>query len=759
MYLKRLEISGFKSFAKKSVLEFTSPISAIVGPNGSGKSNIAEAIRFVLGEQSLKSLRGKKGEDLIFSGSKNLGRLNRAKVSIVFDNTDRVLDIDYDEVVIAREVHRDSSHQYFINGSQVRLKDVIEILSSMSIGASGHHIISQGEADRILSASSKEKKTMVEDALGLRIYHLKIAESERKLSKTEDNIKHIRTLRKEIAPHIRFLKIQVDKIQKVRDLRKELTGLYKEYLKREEGYIAREKKELEEKGRAPKQELAHLKKELTGAQALISSMSRDGEEKKKKELLGMEEKLSSIREQKNELSRELGHLEGVIEYEEKRARIKKEREGDEEKPIPFREVNVFVRALERNLEEAGESGSISEIKTILGRAGTLIADFVSRCILGGTKEEVSERDNEEDSEDMKREREAIHASLEDIDKKEHILIVSYEDIKQEIEKEKDASRDSETAVFKIKARESELLSRISMVAAREERVLKEEQLFKEELQEGAVLVGKNIIEYAYYPVSPEEAVREPRDLQENRRRKIEKIKIRLEDSGSSSGEDVIKEHEEATERDKFLEREVDDLEKSTLALKALISELEEKLGRQFQEGIEKINTQFQGFFSAMFGGGSAKLSVVAEKKRKKISAAERGYADMNISDATDDESVAEEGIEIDVRLPRKKTNGLQMLSGGERALTSIALLFAVSQVKPPPFLVLDETDAALDEANSRKYGDMLGNLSAYSQLIVITHNRETMARAGILYGVTMDSDAVSKLLSIKFEEAETYAKK
>jgi len=115
-------------------------------------------------------------------------------------------------------------------------------------------------------------------------------------------------------------------------------------------------------------------------------------------------------------------------------------------------------------------------------------------------------------------------------------------------------------------------------------------------------------------------------------------------------------------------------------------------------------------------------------------------------------------VDIDVNLPGKNIKGLQMLSGGERALTSIALLFAISQVNPPPFLVLDETDAALDEANSRKYGDMIENLSHYSQLIVITHNRETMSRAGILYGVTMDSGSASKLLSIKFTEAESYAK-
>ena len=158
MYLKSLEISGFKSFAKKTELTFTTPITSIVGPNGSGKSNVAEAFRYVLGEQSIKSLRGKKGEDLIFNGSTKLSRLNRASVKVIFDNHKRLLNIDFDEVTIERVVHRDSTNEYILNGSQVRLKDVVELLAQAHIGPSGHHIISQGEADKILNANLKGQR-------------------------------------------------------------------------------------------------------------------------------------------------------------------------------------------------------------------------------------------------------------------------------------------------------------------------------------------------------------------------------------------------------------------------------------------------------------------------------------------------------------------------------------------------------------------------------------------------------------------------
>ncbi|HVS79705.1 MAG TPA: AAA family ATPase, partial [Candidatus Paceibacterota bacterium] len=151
--MKSIELSGFKSFAKKSVLEFNAPISAIVGPNGSGKSNIAESFRFVLGEQSIKSMRGKRGEDLIFNGTPEVPRANRASVKVTFDNSAKFFNIDFPEVTLERVVHRDGANEYFINGSAVRLKDIVELLAQAHIGSSGHHIISQGEADRILNAT------------------------------------------------------------------------------------------------------------------------------------------------------------------------------------------------------------------------------------------------------------------------------------------------------------------------------------------------------------------------------------------------------------------------------------------------------------------------------------------------------------------------------------------------------------------------------------------------------------------------------
>ncbi|MDZ4226289.1 MAG: AAA family ATPase, partial [Patescibacteria group bacterium] len=258
MRLKSIELSGFKSFAKKTPLEFASAITAVVGPNGSGKSNIAESFRFVLGEQSMKSMRGRKGEDLIWNGSASSPRAGRAGVKLVFDNSDRMLNLDFDEVSIERVVHRDGVNDYMLNGSLVRLRDVAELLASANIGSSGHHIISQGEADRILSASSKERREMIEDALGLTAYLYKREEAERKLEKTAENMREVSALRRELAPHLKFLSTQVKKIEESEVLREQLKETYLEYLHREYVYLQVTSATLTEELLGPTEERASL---------------------------------------------------------------------------------------------------------------------------------------------------------------------------------------------------------------------------------------------------------------------------------------------------------------------------------------------------------------------------------------------------------------------------------------------------------------------------------------------------------------------
>lgn len=770
MTLKSIELIGFKSFGKKSPLSFSTPITCIVGPNGSGKSNIVEAIRFVLGEQSMKSLRGKGGVDLIFKGSKNLSTSNRASVVITFDNSQKIfsftnsgigVSLDYDEVTIGREVFTDGANRYLINGTEVRLKDVVDLLASVNIGSTGHHIISQGEADRVLNASNKDRRSMIEDALGLKIYQYRIKESERKLDKTVLNMKEVQMLRREIAPHLSFLKKQVEKVEKARSLREDLRNLYKVYFGNESTYINNEGSrinslhlELDKKALLIDEKINGLEKEKNG-NSIESENIKIIREK--------ESSLSDLHGKRDDLARSLGRMEGIIEgIERQYSKIPEIKE----RIIKESEWKSLVEDLESKIDEAINFPDLESVKGILKNIKEKLGLFLHYGM--DIEAELPKIEDNAEYLEMCKAKENIIEEISQVKTEEGNIINTINELKAKEQESQSVLRDNERVYYELLSNRNEVNSSLHSLSFEEEKLATIKTNFEMELAEGGAIIGREVIDFAKIKIE-EEIVR---STQEEIRRKIERIKIKLEDSGGGDSTSITKEYDETVERDTFLGRELEDLNKSIESLHSLIEELKETLDKEFKEGVDKINKQFQEFFALMFGGGSASLSITMEYKKVRkddeivseedmedeevaLSATRRGGG-MSSDDENNTEF--ERGIEINVNLPHKKVKDLHMLSGGERSLTSIALLFAVSQVNPPPFLVLDETDAALDEANSRKYGDMLLNLSKYSQLIVVTHNRETMSRAQVLYGVTISSEGASKLLSIRLEDAATYAK-
>lgn len=753
MTLKRLEINGFKSFGRKAVLLFDAPITAVVGPNGSGKSNVAEAFRWVLGEQSLKSLRGKKGEDLIFNGSSSLGRLSRASVSVTFDNSNRVFaSVDFDDVNITREVFRDGTNEYSINGSKVRLKDILELLAGISLGSSGHHIISQGEADRILNANPAERRTMIEDALGLKIYQWKLEESEKKLTKTRENIKEAELLRREIAPHLKFLKKQMEKVEKAKELRAELSTLYLEYLRREEIYLTRTREKVKSELALPKEALAEIESKLAawaGKQNPASDESVDDRNK----LREIESALREVRSKKDDLSRRLGRLEGMIELKQRESRSVT---TTEDKLVVSRdELNRLAAELEEGWQKIETESDPNTLKIILRNIKQAFGGFLDKFKV----HQPAPADNSELIQELMAEKQEMEKAVTDLEVLERSRQEEYQLARYSLEQKESRAREEERESYELRARKGELTATVRVLEGKLETLAVEEENFKRELGEAGVLIGRGALNYESYSLDEQMVLSEERGIQEDRHRQLERLKIRLEDIGGE-GADVEKEYDEVLARDGYLEKELIDLATSAESLEQIMAELRQKITDEFKAGVKKINSEFQKFFEILFGGGTAALSlVVPEKRRSRALDLVVGDDDGALEEAMETSAEAtEEGIEIAVNLPRKKIKGLAMLSGGERALTSIALLFAMSQVNPPPFMILDETDAALDEANSRKYGDMIESLSKFSQLILITHNRETMSRAGVLYGVTMGSDSVSRLISLKFAEAEAYAK-
>lgn len=734
MYLKSIELTGFKSFGKKTELRFGSPISAVVGPNGSGKSNIAEAFRFVLGEQSMKSLRSKRGEDLIWGGSPALPRTNRAAVKVLFNNSKRLLDLDFSEVVIERVVHRDGQNEYLLNGTQVRLKDVIRLLAGANIGGSGYHIISQGEADRILNASPKERREMVEDALGLKLYQHKKAESERKLAETAVNIEKTQSLRRELAPHLRFLRGQVEKIEKARELKDDLAAKLGEYLAREHAWIEQEDARLLEEVHAHESDVRRLTTDAAGKRSARGEKGEAMIQTLRSKLAERESKLQGARRESERLARELGRAEGALEANTVTV----------ESIVPVPHVRGFVKEVDATLAEAERSEDVGRIKQAVGEVRRRITSFIEG--LSGNAPVTNE--------EARKEVAALAASLERVQKEEAALAEELENLRKKIVEAREAGLTAERDLVSLEASVREAQAKLETLRAARAAIAEARKRFDEEVREGIALLGSAMPQWKSDTV-PQGALSEERSTQEKRRRDIERLKIKIEESGVGSGDAIVKEFSQTKERDEFLARELEDLEKSAGSLKDIIVELEKTIDVRFREGLKLINDALGSFFEKLFGGGSAKLHV-EEPRRKAARSAD------TLEDEEDDELPEEEelyaGLSIAVSLPRKKIRSLEVLSGGERALTSIALIFSMTQVNPPPFLILDETDAALDEANSRRYADMVSELGKKSQLIVITHNRATMAAAGELYGVTMDSSGVSKLLSVKLEEAERVAK-
>lgn len=742
MRLSHITLQGFKSFAKKTTLDVTHQVTGVVGPNGSGKSNIAEAIRFVLGEQSMKSMRGKIGSDVIWKGSEHLAAMSRASVTMVIDNKDKgdtahasetlAPFLVYDELTLSRTIYSDGTSDYMLNGAKIRLKDVQELLSFAGIGGSAHTIVNQGEADRILLASPKDRKEALEDALGLRVFHMRLNESKRKLERVRVHVHEVELLRKEIKPHLDHLKRQVDKIESQEEERKKLHTLLIAYLTREEQELNLLNERIREQGTSGslllitdsiQKELRTLKEKSTDSVA-ISVQEKQTFQAEMRNLL---ERRDQVTKTLGRLEAEKAHLEKEMsrETEHKAATVEHEELASTHKVLTkgFEKTEAALVANDTALAR-------TELKAV---TGVVDAFFLKHETGGAPRKESIAKDIS-----------VIEHSITDHEKKEQSLSKEMNELQENIDAidtraqaHMESRHEEEKKVMMLESKLRELDSAIALRKQEEGELSLRRQHFEALLEEGVAIVGQVVREYKSY--APEERFRETpkHDLL----RAIERSKLRIEEAGVPNREEVIAEYKSTRERDEYLTRELADIHESEGKLMELIEELGTSLEERFSTGVKEVSRVFSEFFGEVFQGGKGKLVVVHMTK-------------------IDEEGreIIEQGIDIDVSLPNKKVKEIGMFSGGERALVSIALLFAMSSITPPPFMVLDETDAPLDESNARKYGVMLQRLAEKSKLLIITHNRETMNHCDMLYGVTIGVEGSSRLLSIDFKQAEGYAK-
>ncbi|MDP3934629.1 MAG: hypothetical protein Q8Q46_00160, partial [Candidatus Giovannonibacteria bacterium] len=559
----------------------------------------------------------------------------------------------------------------------------------------------------------------------LKIFELKKNEASRKLEATENNIKQVEALRAELKPHLKFLGGQAEKMKNAEELKKELTALSEDYVFRELKTLTEETEEIKKNKTPLSKKAADLELEIKESEAALGRET--DAEKFFGELKAMDAALEAISKKRRLLEREIGRLEAVSETAPSAAA----------EALPKEKVKAVLMELAKELESVSQSGTMEAVRNMIFSATQKIYRFLEE-INGENKNKTAPSGG-----GLREAREAVsklEAEEMEIAKKKQAEQKNYEIRALKIHKEGAMLREKMEELASAK-------DALRNFTVKEERVA----LLKKEFEidfGGWIKNGKP----AGGPPTGEAGILSDQERADFKK-KIERLKIRLEEAGGVD-ESVMGEFEETKKRDEFLGKELEDLKNAAQSLKDVFEELEAKIAKDFNDGLSKINKLFGEFFHEIFGGGRAEIKMEKPEKRKQPT--EEDFDD-GLGELEEEE--AEPGLEIMVDIPRKRIKSLAMLSGGERALSSIALLFAMSTVNPPPFLVLDETDAALDEANSQRYASMLRELGKKTQLIVVTHNRETMKAADVLYGVTMGGDGVSKLLSIKFEEADKVLEK
>jgi chromosome segregation protein len=772
MYLKRIEITGFKSFATKTVLDFLPSceiskngkncgITAIVGPNGSGKSNVADAIKWAMGEQSLKSLRGKKSEDVIFAGSGKKAQLGSAKVSLFFDNSDKKIPLEFEEAVISRKIYRSGEGEYSINGSRVRLIDIHDLLAKAGVGQRSYCIINQGMADAILNATPVERRVILEEAAGVKSFQLKKERSLRKLEATRTNLTRAADLAREIEPHLRVLKRQADKARKGTEVVQELkekqkilfSFLWRDVFEKKENTL-REKEEI---GR----EEMKIQRKIDDLEVKVNREARtniDFESRRNVFEKEREEKFAIL----NEARKNLAMMEAKIEIEKEKA---KNFARVSEIPVDFpyfkdefKKIKSEYEQLEMKLVQVEDLEGLKMIKSEFARLRMEI-DRIFRELNEGKKEKVEENER----------RNVVNLKIVGELERER---VSFAGKQEEANREIEENRRKMDALFE----EDRIARRRFFELEAEMRGMQESLAgIREKLNEVKVRMArievreedlKMRIKNETGNENPDDLLGEKFESEEADIEKLERETGRLKSLADQIGAIdpmIVEEYDETQKRYDFLTGQTENLENAIASLADIVKEMDEKIKVSFEETFKKVNGEFSKYFRIIFGGGSAemvKIKIEARKSIKDVSADKT--ENMENEEEVDIEVLAEEeaekekskevGIEIKASPPGKRISSLAMLSGGERSLTSLALLFAIISNSPPPFAVLDEVEAALDEANSKRFGRILQELANQTQFVLITHNRETMRQASFLYGVTMGADGVSKVLSVKLDQ-------
>lgn len=873
MYLQKLVLTGFKSFVETTTFTFDAPFVAIVGPNGAGKTNVSDAMRWVMGEQSLKLMRMKQHSDAIFAGSTSKARLGLAQVDLYINNKDHRLPLEYDEVVISRRLTRDNETEYLINKQKVRLQDIILLLAQANFGQKSYGVIGQGMITDILNANPQDRKNFFDEATGVKEFQIKRDQAINKLIRTEDNLVRVEDVLHEIEPRVQSLSRQVKKLEKRQEVAGKLTTVQTAYYGSLLLGLTNTLKELTKQKSTLTSDYDTTHQQLTAVETGIDQI---GKEQSRTELYHrLQQAYQRVLGQKNHLLKEQAIIQGRLEVEQERngeidllwlkrrgddvhnrltaaeqdrtmtaeaathqttqlrkldsamadvqseliklqAKLTQANAGlihiSETMTVPEikQQLTQLFQRQEQFLRELLETNNLERFKSVQQQAQaitTALADLLDqlhedraedvalqkRLVLSieqriKTTTELKEKLLTEHTslritiEGHKQKTALLTAAVESLSSewkqlqkditaqertlgkpsyrhKSQELIAALEQIEEELRTKQtsmDEFNQTEEAkkqrLLELQTKARQIQTSLNQLSNRLQGV--DIEMTKAQTKQETLLVelAREVTAETQAAVMAWTTVRSDHDALLIQ---IEQLKHQLELIGGIDPE-IVKEYQDTKERFDFLATQSKDLRDTINSLEQIIDELDITIKHQFDKSFKAINKNFGHYFTVLFGGGEAKLEMLITEETGIAEHAEEKPEDAATTSLGKQKKKQRivSGIEIIAHPPGKKLSTIHALSGGEKSLTAIALLCSIIGANTPPFVVMDEVEAALDEANSEKFAAIIKHLADKTQFVVITHNRATMQQAAVLYGVTMKSDGTSKILSVKLTEAE-----
>ncbi|MFO1470271.1 MAG: hypothetical protein U1F27_04445 [Turneriella sp.] len=917
MTLKELEILGFKSFADKTRISFSTSVSGVVGPNGCGKSNVLDSMKWVLGEKSVKTMRGEKMEDVIFAGTATRKAANFAQVSLTFDNRLRFLNLDTDDVKVGRRLYRDGQSQYFINDSRVALKEIEDLFRDTGVGKSSYSFMEQGRMDQILSSKPEDRRLIFEEAAGVSRFKAQREDAEKNLENTQLNLTRVQDIQRELERELKIKEEQAKKTaqynslkdkykehdlkirylmvkdanEKLEDLKEKLSRRHAEKEKIQQKLIQMQERlaALDDDERNLKEELHKKDTSSQVANEKILQLSNTIAEKETQkvsfssQLSGLKERITQfekrIKALKNEaaeqnqftlkLDLKVSDIEKEIQRLQKRidecaheaaaadaelARLEKEKSeankkldevhARQEETIrelldslkaeksrwektaknreqAFTEIELYcneteaslnailsspddhlpqMRADLQRLKDSKVFGKIAEKAHVLAEMSRGLYEILfEKGGVHSRKEELDEEitaleklidhaDKEtarlnakklalaDETSVKKQEREKLLGDIKSLNVEINSIKAKEKDLAQQIDNEqsnmgfvkaqfteidrsvmqlaqeqKNLTREVEKLKSSIE-KETQRIAGIERDIGKVEEKRKElvDTMRRESSKTDEVFQATNELEgkigalngtrdsllqniYNDYTLTWQELSGQFTSGKLQLADEKEKLtELQREISGLGQiNQLAIEEHRHLKEMYDHQKTQVDDILKAQDDIKKVMEEIRLKSETLFRESFEQINHNFAEIFGKLFNGGQAKLELL------------------------DPENPLASGIEIEATPPGKRTKSMRLMSGGEKAMTAIALMFAIYMVRSSPFCVLDEIDAPLDEQNVGRFLTLLDEFAKNTQFILITHNKKTMGKAQVLYGVTMNEPGVSTLLSVELSKAAT----